>query len=179
MADVFGYEPGLEPPSSQALGLSPSRFNDRESGLMAAVAKVAACHAVCVALNREMEATGAELTASHPRCRALQISDTERRRALIELSDTPATSAKALSAKLNIIKEMFMTYGREDPEMVARLLEFAHESLDLNQRLDMDKSTPGSWRKTLTNSRSLRRFMGVAVAFSSAVSGRFDTGGIS
>jgi hypothetical protein len=179
MADVYGYEPGLEPPSIQALALSPSRFNDRESDLMAAVAKVAACHAVCVALNREMEATGAELTASHTRCRALQIADTERRRALIELSDTPATSAEALSAKLNIIKEMFMTYGREDPEMVERLMEFAHESAALSQRFELEKPLQGSWRKTFSNNRSLRRFMDVAIALSSALFCRLDTGDFS
>jgi hypothetical protein len=179
MADVYGFEPEAEPPSIRAIGLSPTRFDDRDMELMAAVSKVASCHALCVALNQEMEATGAELSFGQPRCRALELADSERRKALSELSDTPATTAEACRVKLKIIEEMMVAYGPEDPEMVARLLEFAHESLDLNQRLDMDKPMSGSWRKTLTNSRSLRRFMGVAIALSSAVSGRFDTGGIS
>ena len=178
MADVYGCKPEVEPPPFHVIGVGPARFDDRDVALMAAVAKVASSNALCVTLNREMEAKGTDLTTSHPRCHALHMANTQRRIALVELSDTPATSGDACSAKLKVLMEMFVAYGREDPEMVDRLIEYAHEVTALVQRVEPEKRVMGSWRKTLTSSRSIRWIMSFAFAFSSAVVGRLNAGGL-
>jgi hypothetical protein len=184
MADVCECQPEVEPPTLQWLRVRPPQVDDENSQLMAALAKVASSNALCVALNREME-DGTDLPASHLQCRALERADAQRRTALVELSETQAASAGGCTAKLDVIMEMFSTYGPEDPEMVSRLVEYAHESLALLTRFETDlrqyetaKPIMGSWRKTLTSSRSVRRIMGLAFAVSSAVVGRLDAGGL-
>ncbi|MCB8877419.1 hypothetical protein [Acidisoma silvae] len=185
MADVCNCQPEVEPPTLQVLSVRPPQVDDHDLELMAALAKVASSNALCVALNREMEEKGADLPTGHPQCRTLERADAQRRSALIELSNTQAVSAGGCTAKLNVLMEMFVAYGPEDPEMVARLVEYAHEAAALLRRFETDlrqfetaKPVMGSWRKTLTNSRSIRRIMGFAFAFSSAVVGRLDAGGL-
>ena len=178
MADVCDCQPEAQPPTLQVLRVRPPQLDDQDLELMVALEKVASSNALCVALNLEMEEEGTDLPASHPQCRALERADAQRRAALVELSDTQAASAEGCAAKLNVLMEMFSTYGREDPEMVARLVEYAHEATARLRQFEADKSVMGSWRKTLTNSRSIRRIMGFAFAFSSAVVGRLDAGGL-
>jgi hypothetical protein len=178
MAEGYGFEPDVESPPFQLLGERPPRLYDRDVEMMAAVAKVASSNALCLALMEKLEATGTDLPAARPRCRALEMADIQRRSALVELSNTPATSSDDCFAKLNVLTEMLAAYGREDPEMVDRLLEYAHEATALIQKFEADKPVMGGWRKTLVNSRSIRRIMGIAFAFSSAVVGRMDVGGL-